>query len=403
VTNFSLVQAGNQSTVTLDTTGGFITVVNNRNDSITLTIPRYALWEPTAITLTTFDTPPNNPIGNNIFPGINITPAGFRPHRPVTLKVNFDNTEVDTTRSTLFYIKQSDFVLPIGKLSVTDSSIEGEIYHFSDFSAGNASESEVLDQAGKAADGGAMGPYDWQNTFESVEALIKWSEILQILGRDADAVTVRNTMNEILKRDAGNFISLPVPENPDGKYWNALTRFGEVVYSVLGDGDLSDDFAERLGEILNLYDIHGDIVCHYDLGHSGPGYFDRWIVDGIIPITGDKLALNRFAGNGTNNVIVTGLAADGTTIIGSGTNTITLGGEISEDSHGHFWLKVEWEENWWAASSWTFIPPDAPPYTLSQPPHTEDYTLQFRARSGSRVQLPHGYNWILILYNLFNE
>lgn len=403
VTDFSMVQIGNQSIVTLDTTGGIITVANSRNDLITLTIPRYALWEPTTVTLTTFDTQPNNPIGNNIFPGINISPGGFRPHRPVTLKVDFATTDVDTNLSTLFYIKQSDFVLPIGNIVVTDSSIEGEIYHFSDFSGGDASESEVIDQAGKAADGGALIPYDWQNTYEVVEALIRWSEILQRLGRDAEAETVRNQMKEILERDAGNFINLPVPEDPDGKYRNALTRFGEVVYFALGNGDLADEYSDLVGEILSRFDIQGEIVCYYDIQHFGPGYVDRWIVNGIIPIIGDKLKSSRFAGNGTSNVIVTGHAADGTVIIGSGMNTITLEGELKADYQGDFWLEVEWTENWWTTSSWTFFPPDAPPFTISQPPHTDNYPLKFPAISGSPVQLPYGYTWFLNLYNLFND
>ena len=249
VTDFSMVQAGNQSTFTLDTTGGTITVANSRYDSITLTVPRYALWEPTTITLTTLDTPPNNPVGNNLFPGVNISPAGFRPHRPVNLRVDFATTHADTNRSTLFYIKRSDFVLPIGNCLVTDSSMEGAIYHFSDFSAGNPSESEVINQAGIAAGGGALNPFDWQNTTEGVASLIRWAEILQSLGREAEAESARIKMKEILERDAGIFIDQPVPEDPGGSYMNALFRYGEVVYSVLEEGDLVDQYSDRIGQL----------------------------------------------------------------------------------------------------------------------------------------------------------
>lgn len=403
VTDFSMVQIGNQSTVTLDTTGGIITVANNRNDTIKLTVPRYALWESTTITLTTFDTPPNNPVSNNIFPGINISPAGFRPHRPVNLKVDFATTHVDTILSTLFYIKQSDFVLPLGNLVVTDSSIEGEIYHFSDFSAGDVSGSEVIDQAGKAANGGALNPYDWQNTYEVVEALTRWSEILQFLGRDAEAESVRNEMKEIMERDAGNFINQPIPEEPGGKYMNTLTRYGEVVYSVLEQGDLVDEYSDRVAELLNRCDIHGDIVCLYDIHHYGPGYWDVWIVNGIIPIVSDRLESSRIAGYGINNVNVTGQAADGTSIIGFGMNTVNLGGELSTDSQGDFWLEVDWTENWWTTSSWTFFPPDAPPFTISQPPHTDNFLLKFPTISGSHIQLPNGNTWFLNLYSLFAD
>jgi hypothetical protein len=403
VTDFSMVPAGNQSIATLDTAGGKIMVANSRNDSITLTVPRYALWEPTTITLTALDTPPNTPIDKNIFPGISISPAGFRPHRPVTLKVDFATTSVDTNRSTLFYIKQSEFVLPAGNSTVTDSSMEGEIYHFSDFFAGDPSESEAMDQAGKAAEGGALDPYDWQHTSETVEALIRWAEILYILGRDAEAESVRNEMMDILERDAGNFLNLPVPEDPGGKYMNTLNRYGEVVYSAMEEGELVDQYIDRIGELLDRWDIHGDIVCMYNIGHYGPGYWDRWISDGIIPFASDQLESSRIAGYGTNNIFVSGRAADGTTIIGSGLNTVSMEGELSVDDQDDFYLVIKWTENWWVTSSWTFIPPDAPPFTIPQPPHTEVYPLIFPTISGSPLELGGGYTWFLNLYTLFKD
>jgi hypothetical protein len=210
-------------------------------------------------------------------------------------------------------------------------------------------------------------------------------------------------MKEILERDAGSFINLPVPEDPGGKYMNTLSRYGEVVYAVLEEGELVDQYSDRVGELLDRCDIHGDIVCHYDIGHYGPGYWDRWIVDGIIPIASDQLESSRIAGNGTNNVVVTGMAADGTVIVGNGVNTVSLTGELSVDDQDDFWLVVDWTENWWVTSSWTFIPPDAPPYTIHQPPHTEYYPIIFPTISGSQVELGGGYNWLLNLYTLFKD
>ena len=38
-------------------------------DTISLEIPRFSIWNSTNITLTALNTPPNNPIQKNIFPG----------------------------------------------------------------------------------------------------------------------------------------------------------------------------------------------------------------------------------------------------------------------------------------------------------------------------------------------
>ncbi|NQT25292.1 hypothetical protein HQ585_08055 [candidate division KSB1 bacterium] len=403
-TNFSLVQIGNQSIVTLDTTGGIITVANSRNDSITLTIPRYALWEPTTITLSTFDTQPNNPIHNNIFPGVNISPGGFRPHRPASLKVTFAATDVDTNLSTLFYIKQSDFVLPLGKIAVTDSSIEGDIYHFSDYSAGDPSGNEAIDQAGKAAEGGALNPFDWQGTYDVVEAMIRWADMLQGLGRDAEAQAILDKVREIIERDASNFINQPVPENPCGWYKNALTKFSELVFSFLVYGDLVSQYSARVGEIFNRCGIQGDIVCQHDIVHEAPPYYyDRWIVNGIIPFIGTE-EFGHLTGHGVSDVTVTGQAG-GASIIGFGTNTITLSGELTNDYQGDFWLDIEWIEECWTTSSWTFYPPDPddPPFTISQPIHTDVIPLNFPALNGAVIHRFNAYTWILNLYNLFPE
>ncbi len=402
VTDFALIPAGNQSVAVLDTTGGVVKVANSRNDTITLTIPRYALWEPTTITLTTFDNQPINPIHENIFPGVNIAPGGFRPHRPVTLKVTFATTEVDTQLSTLFYIKQSDFVLPLGNLSVTDSSIEGEIYHFSDYSGGDPSQSEVLDQAGKAAEGGALNPYDWQGTYDMVKALIRWSQMLELFENEVEAEAKFNEAKEILKRDAENFINQPVPDDPCGWYRNTFIKFYEMVSShlTLSDGDLLSRYIDRFNELFNECGIQGDITCHYVLEQQAAA--TKWDIKGIVPFSGSPSTLGQFAGDGEANIVVTGHPGDCVTT-GYGTNTISLDGEVTADIQGYIWLDVNWTEAWWTTSSITTTCPDDPPVTYSQPQHTDENFLRFLAVNNAVVGRPNGFTWTLHLYSLFPE
>ncbi len=404
VTDFALIQTGNQSIATLDTAGGVVTVTNSMNDTITLTLPRYALWEPTTVTLTTFDTQPNNPIGENIFPGVHISPEGFRPHRPATLKVIFATTDVDTNLSTLFYIKQSDFVLPLGNMVITDSTIEGEIYHFSDYSGGDPSGGEATDQAGKAAEGGALNPNDWQGTYDVVEALIRWADHLQGLGQDAEAQAILDKVREIVERDAANFINQPVPENPCGWYKNAFTKFSELVFSILVYGDLASQYSARADEIFNRCGIQGDIQCLYDLERQAGPYNETWTVTGNIPFssTPSPSYPKQLMGNGEAEIDVTGQGGD-CTIYGDGTNRITIGGTLTNDYQGDFWLDVDWTEEWWSTCSIMLSCPDAPPIALPEPQHTDVNQLRFVALNGAVVQRPNGYMWILNLYSLFPD
>jgi hypothetical protein len=407
ITDFSLVPAGNQSVAVLDTTGGIVTVTNSRNDSITLVIPRYALWEPTTITLTTFDIQPNNPIQKNIFPGVSISPCGFRPHRPAILKVHFAETGLDTSVSTLFYIKQSDFVLPLGNLSVTDSSIEGEIYHFSDYSGGNPSENEVLDQAGKAAEVCASNVYDWQGTYEPVKALERWYHMLEFYENNNEAEAAFQEMQEILKKDAENFINQPVPENPCGRYKNTLMKYIQLILPQLTEpylltplGDLWTLYIDRLYQLLDHCTIAGDITCDYELEQKGGGFEEKWIVEEEIPIF--PSGPGQIKGYGISNISVKG-QADECFITGYGTNTITIEGELRVDTAGDFWLDVNWTEAWWTTSSITTYCPDMPSYTYSQPPHTDDNFLSFRVWNRAYVQRPNGFTWILHLYDLYPD
>jgi len=407
VTDFSLVPAGNQSVAVLDTTGGVVTVTNSRNDSITLIVPRYALWEPTTITLTTFDIQPNNPIQKNIFPGVSISPCGFRPHRLATLKVIFAETSADTSLSTLFHIKQSDFVLPLGNMAVTDSSIEGEIYHFSDYSGGDPSQGEVIDQANKAAEVCASNIYDWQGTYEPVKALERWYKMLEFYENKNEAEARFKEMQEILARDAENFINQPVPENPCGEYKNTLMKYIQLILPQLTDpylwtqyGNLWHRYIDRLHQLLDHCTIAGDITCHHVIEQEMGGMYEKWIVKGEIPFF--PADPGQITGNGKADIDVTG-QADDCTISGYGTNSITIGGELTVDSLGNYFLDVNWTVTWWTTSSITTYCPDDPPFTYSQPSHTDDNFLRFPVYDGSEVQRPNGFAWTLHLYDLYSD
>ena len=125
------------------------------------------------------------------------------------------------------------------------------------------------------------------------------------------------------------------------------------------------------------------------------------MVNDIIPIRGTETQ-GQITGSGVTSVSVTGQASRAI-IIGSGTNTITISGKLSVDAQGDIWLDIDWTEEWWTTSSWTFYPPDDPPFTISQPTHTDVNSLRFIALDGAVVQRPGGWTWVLYLYNLFND
>jgi len=396
INNYSLVKAGNQRSAIIDSTGGSITVSNAVGDSITLIIPPYNIWNSTTITLTAFDTPPETPIAKNILPGVSITPAGLKLTQPAILKVKFINDITDTSIAMLFLINQSDYVIPLGHLKLTKNSIAGEIYHFSDYFAGEPSRGETDGQSTKGSGESGDEFTNWNDTFTEIGGLLSWAEELMAMGDDEEAQRVTDRAKEILDKAAKNFLNLPVPDEPCGWYKNQLIKFAEAVFTMIGD-DLGNQYSTRVQEIWNRCAIRGCIQCDYAISlDAGPT--PNWFITGSIPFHSLNTDYLSVTGEGTLTQKI--YSQTDCLVTGSGSNQVVMDGKVTADNQGYLWLEIDWTENWNTTNSWTMTCPDGPPVTGSEPPWTEKFHLRFLAVEGYQIMQPGPYKWTLHLFSM---
>ena len=407
ICNFSLVAEGQKSSATIDSTGGYISVVNDREDTISLEIPPYAIWIPTAITLTALNTPPGNPIARNIFPGVCITPGGMRLRQPAVLGVRLATEVPDTTTAGLFCIRQDDFVLPIGNQAVIDNSITGEINHFSEFIGGEPSSGEAGPQAGEAGGKGATDPYGWEDTYDCVDALLWWAEFYSRNGMTEEEEKCFDDAKKIVEGDASAFLDMPIPDHPCEEYLTALFKFAELVMKVAG-GDLETRIGERVIEIVNRCNLRGEIEYdHHVICTDVDRYTDTRIV-GRVPFYVNTVAepYNAIHGAGTANITITGMQEE-CSLSGSGflrVNEIT--GELNADQQGILWLEMTLDETWYESTILYETCPDPDQNSSGPMPSVRGPTqVRFLLEDRYKVTFPSfdcdgSYNWILHIIHL---
>jgi hypothetical protein len=402
VHNFTLVEEGQKSSASIDSTGGVIAVANDRGDSIKLVIPRYALWDATEISLTVMNTQPENPISRNIFPGVSITPGGLKLLHPAILQVVFATASPDTNSASLFSIRQSDLVLPIGNQAVTDSSISGDIRHFSEFAAGEPSADEAGPQADGAGGMGGSDPYGWEDTWDCVDALLWWAEFYSRNGMTGEGQKCFDDAKEIVEHDAGDFLDMPVPDDPCGEYLTTLMKFAELVMKVVG-GELESRIQDRVIEIVNRCNLRGEIEYdHHVICTDGDHSTDTRIV-GWIPFYVNTLVepYNTITGGGTAKATIHGPQAE-CYMSGSGTHRVNnISGELNVDQQGIAWLEMTLDETWWETSTIYVTCPDPDNNGAFQMPSVRFPTqVRFLVADGYKFTLPDfdcagSYNYIL--------
>lgn len=327
--------------------GGSISIQDGHGDQITLTIPEDALGKLTGITLTVLDSPPQNPIGTNLFPGVIIQPDGLMLREPAALDVVFASPLLKPKLSSLLYLKQSGSVVPIGRQTSSTSEIRGEIYHFSTYFGGQPSGVEAGAQAGQIPRSPNPGPSNWQSTFENVYGLLEWADLLQALGEDAQAQQHIDAANNILKADAANFLSLPVPSNPCDDYATALFKYAEAVMALIGAGPLETRFQDRINNTVNRCSFRGsiDFIFIYALYHPGDLKYSVTI---SVPFHVEvyRPPYTRIVGGGGSaNVSAGEVVQDCPIDITETYNIKNLGGKLIVDNQGNLFLDFIYQTN----------------------------------------------------------
>jgi hypothetical protein len=231
------------------TAGGTLSVTNSRGDTITLTIPPTALTVSTTVKITPLDSPPTGPIEKNIFPGVRIEPDGLMLRQPALLRVQLAEEGASTDRALLFYRKQSDFVLPLGEQVAMGALLEGELYHFSDYTGGEPSETEVTEQSSKAAElEPPSDPYGWQGVADGARGLLGWAEHCMLTECNVDTTFLIDAARNLVERSVRDFLDLPIPSESSDAYIDAILNYEEMLKAISGDQTLRDTLEDRLAQ-----------------------------------------------------------------------------------------------------------------------------------------------------------
>jgi hypothetical protein len=367
--------------------GDTLSVFTHRNDLISLVIPPYTLEDTATITLIPLFSAPVNPIAKNIFPGVRILPDSLRLQNPAILRVDMSTGVPDTSMSALFFIYDTNLVYPLGNLEITDSSIQGEIYHFSGYLGGEPNGDEITGQSDNSVLSGSSNPYDWQGTYTLVEGLLKYAELLIYLGENEQAQKVIDKANKIIENDANKFIKAKIPDNPCGKYLTALFKFAEMVNLMVG-GELNMQFSDRIGDMMDLCEFRGEIEFRHHITFSagGPEYIYEWDITGFVPYSVSTKDYTTITGEGNVDHAISGHAGE-CEITGSGIIPVTVTGELTADQLGFPWLEMTFHETMFKDYGVTYVCPEYT-YESPQPASNPEPTIQFILKEGYTVIVP---------------
>lgn len=242
----------------IDSSGGSITVSDEQGYTISLSIPYGALKKSTTITMTSLGQKLDNPIRQNIFPGVRIEPEDLLLREPATLEINFDD-EIPNS-ACVFSVLQDDLVIPIAEqtVDIDSGTISGKIYYLKQYAGGVPTEEEIITQidrtkqqaglnfrtswvspsyssnclfagyrwqrmqttgggllywnegftetgnmaAAQGLSGNSGACYGWRGTYTMVKGLLLWAQRLMEMGNEAAAQDAMKAAEEILDQRA---------------------------------------------------------------------------------------------------------------------------------------------------------------------------------------------------------
>lgn len=234
------------ATTVIGIAGGTISVQNHLGDTLTLEIPPLALDEDTSISVSVLYAPLPNPIADNIYPGAVLEPSGLIFSKPYKMTVNFHQPLTDLELATLYYLKDSDLVLPIANQNVTQNSIGGEYNHFSPIIGGIPSQEEIWREINQIeALGGDATALGIVNAIDDYLALMGFAQQQELTGYPDWADQTRNAARGQLEEYSLNLLSTPEPSNPCGQYSVAIDELKSLISSALGDNSLANQVGAK--------------------------------------------------------------------------------------------------------------------------------------------------------------
>lgn len=393
--------------------GGVVEATSIHGGKIRLEVPSGALSAAVDISVDPLDDPPANPIGENVFPGVDLAPDGLTLLKAATLKITLAEATADA-RTLLFHVRQADFVMPISEQEIAGNVISGKIRHFSNYLGGTPSDSEASQQASQAA-GQSSGSSDWQSTLDDIGGMMEWGEWFESQGMEDEAQDSFNQAEQGLREAIECFLDpscrvVPIDICDDNYVREALAYLAQA--QLLGFDeeselmqDLNTAVTHLLNECTNRFAIEYDYLQSVDYGSysedihvTGQVLFSLpvYVVSDIEPL--------QATGEGTVSGTITGTAED-CTITGSFTVNVVVEGELDADEMGQPWLNLRLNESWYASGQQTFVCPDE---STDVPliPAQSIQNVRLLMQDGYIMQQPHlqtegYYRWTLHVLHLW--
>jgi hypothetical protein len=413
-TDVTVVENSQTSKTMNAITGGEIVLSTPDGDAIQLLVPPFALSEDTQISLIAHSTPLDSPFRDNFFPGITIEPGGLSLRLPATLTITPSSHKFNQGER-IFYLKSADMAIPLWQSDQTSSSITGKIIHFSEYIGGSPSAEEAQSQAAASSQLGGGFPDGWKDSLEGNQAMSEWGNGLNDMGLGDDGSGLLDQAGDLLKQYMECMVDpgcLPQPEDPCGEYQTMILLYYQqaILLGFDSESSLMQSFSDLVQEVLNKCTNRYTLVYNHYLSVNQMGVQEDNIVTGEViftaPIYGaGDLGPIKMEGSGTVNVSISGQATQGDktcAISGSGTNKVTITGELVADEMGDISIALEVNEQWYTAGNLTYSCPDDDPQSAPLPSlPNQKFTLDFPYRDGAQITQPNigglegQYTWTL--------
>ncbi len=378
--------------------GATLSVRNHLGDIIDLEFTPRSVIQPVTVTLTTLAEPLTIPLSTSTFPGIRIEPDGLLLNRPAKLMVTFADPPEDNEKNTLFWSLQDDYILPIGDQVNSNDTVQGEIYHFSEYGAGIGTREEISAQIQRAALTGipaekvampASAKQTWQGSYTQVNALLHWANMAMVLGDNFAAKKALEEAKKASEKSIDDFLNEVVPPaDPCDDYFETVDKLLALATSLGSEG--SDSYNRGVEKWKQLYDqckVRMILEIDYHQVMNEDDYNDDMRYQGSVTFYAPYFGLKdgedfgKLEGVGTCLLQGTGSSED-CTWTKVGTVNITLNGQITLDDTGVAYLELTFIDE--VEYSKTTICPDET-WTQDVSFSSEPYTVRIKAEKDNSI------------------
>ncbi len=249
---------------TISSEGGRLALSNINGDSVILEIPQGALSEEVSITMKILDNPPENPISNIVFPGVDFEPHNLFFNKPAQIKLKFAENIDQAETISIFNILENNEIRLKQTNKISNSQINAEIIHFSSYSAGKLTQdeldtlvSEILNGQG---DPNALGVSDMLG---DVFHLLAVADMADVLGNTDIANNLRDSAMGLLEHYLYVILG-QTPSDPCGEFETILNFFSAVVEDYLGSSEALNSLNLEIMELDEQCETDGPFnICKY--------------------------------------------------------------------------------------------------------------------------------------------